>query len=289
MRRRAAPASERRSPSGIIASVALHIVVIAALGQITLGSHSLIGLFERDRAVVEAERVEFVTVAPDRDAPAANARAGGDGRRITADPPEDPPPLVAPASVPTTIPAAADTGTAPVRESGGRGPLIGGGGPLRGIQPAVGDPVIWAPLGAVVDAPKTMAERVDSSIVATVEQYLDSLRRLPEQREAGDWTFERGGKRWGVDREYIRLGDVSIPTSVLAVLPLNVQGNPIALEREKAIAVQRADIEYHVQRAIVRDEVKAAIQRVRVRVEAERAARAKLAQRGPVRPPSDQP
>ena len=287
--RRAARTSGRRSPSGVVASIALHIVAIALLGQITLGSHAFVGLFPRDRTRVDAERVEFVTVAPSGDVPIANARAGGDGRPARSDPPPDPPPLVAPRSVPTSIPVPVDAAATPVRESAGRGPLIGGGGPLRGIQPAFGDPVIWAPLGAVVVAPKTMHERVDSSIVATVEQYLDSLARLPEQREAGDWTFERAGKRWGVDREYIRLGDVSIPTSVLAILPLNVQGNPIALEREKAFAAQRADIQYHVQRGLVRDEVKAAIRRIEARVERERAARAELAQRGPVRPPSDTP
>lgn len=288
MRRRAAPASERRSPSGIIASIALHLVVIAALGQITLGSHSLIGFFQRERAPVAMERVEFVTVAPGAPTEGREVRAGGDGRRITADPPAEPPPLVAPSTTPTSLPVGSDTAGAP-RESGGRGPLVGGGGPLRGLQPAYTNPVFWAPPGAVAVTPKTMRERVDSSIVVAVDEYLDSLAALPAQREAGDWTVERDGKRWGIDREYIRLGDVSIPTSVLAVLPLNVQGNPIALERERAFNAQRADIQFHVQRGIVRDEVKAAVQRIRARVEAERAARAKIAQRGPVRPPPDVP
>ena len=34
--------------------------VMAALGRITFGSHSLIGLFQRERAPVAMERVEFV-------------------------------------------------------------------------------------------------------------------------------------------------------------------------------------------------------------------------------------
>ena len=266
----------------------MHLLVIAALGQITLGSRSLIGFF-RERSAPEAERVEYVRVVPGDEVAGAVGRAGGDGRRITTEPQREPPPLVAPVSTPTAVPAIVDTAAEPIAEGGGRGPLVGGGGPLRGIQPGFSDPVFWAPLGAVVLTPKTRRQQVDSSIVAEVSDYLDSLASIPAQRDPSDWTVERDGKRWGIDREYIRLGDVSIPTSLLALLPLNVQGNPISLERERAIASQRADIQFHAQRAVARDEVKAAVQRIRTRVEAERAARAKIAQRGPVRPPPDQP
>ena len=294
MKPRRSPAARRRSPSGVVVSIALHVLAIAALGRITFGSHSLSDFFQRDRSRPSAERVEFVRVGADVTAQGNTLRAGGDGRRPSAGPPADgpvestpePPALIAPTGTPVGVSPVTDSAAAPVA-SGGSGPLVGGGGPLRGLQPAFGDPVLWRSPSEIVLAPSTVEARIDSSIAVAIDRHLDSLGALPAQRDPGDWTIERGGKRWGIDREYIRLGDVSIPTAVLALLPLNVQGNPIALERERTFAAQRADIQYHQQRAAAADEFKAAVQRIRSRVEAERAARAKIAQRGPVR--SDPP
>ena len=193
------------------------------------------------------------------------------------EPPSLHPPVTTPSELPPVAPA-----TQP-RDEGGRGPLIGGGGPLRGIQPAFRDPRVWTPVTGMGTAPKTVRERVDSSITAAVAQHLDSIAAIPVGREPGDWTFERGGKKYGVDQKYIRLGDVSIPTAVLGLLPLNVQANPIALDREKRFATMRADIDFHAQRALNEDEFRAAIRRIRERKERERREQEG---RGPILPDS---
>ena len=51
----------------------------------------------------------------------------------------------------------------------------------------------------------------------------------------GDWTTEKDGKKYGIDQQRIYIGDVSIPTSILALLPVNrgrnAQTNVYAAER----------------------------------------------------------
>ena len=266
----------RRTPIGFLISVAVHVVVIGALMRITLGTGALFDLFDRQPVRVPVERVGFISL-PDRGVPDTQGQRGGDGRPVDpASPPVPQPELRAPPRTPLTRPPIdRDRAAPPVR--GGNGPLVGGGGPLRGIQPSYSDPRLWmGPGDAVVapTAPKTIAELVDSSIVAAITQYLDSVAALPRERAPGDWTWERDGKKYGIDREYIRLGDYSIPTAILALLPLNVQGNPIALEREKALAFQRADIDYHALRGEADLEFSKAVKRIRERYLRERRERA---------------
>ena len=255
----------RRRPSfPFIVSIALHVVVIMLLARITFGSYGLFGFLDREPVPIPVERIGFISL-PDRGVEDTPGQRGGDGRPITR-PVEPPPPLIAPDHTPQTVPPV--TLAQPEPDRGGRGPLVGGGGPLRGIQPSYSDPRLWTRPGNVVVAParpKTMAERVDSSIVAAVTAYLDSMAALPEERAPGDWTFDRGGKTWGIDREYIRLGDFQIPTAVLAMLPLNVQGNPTVIEREKKFAQMRADIDWQARVGEADIEFKKAVKRIRER------------------------
>lgn len=270
-------AATRRLDAGALISIGVHAIAIAALAQITFGSHTLFSTIDRGKEPV-VERIGFLALPDRADTP---GRRGGDGRPITREAAVEPPPLVAPVTTPAELPPIAPA--AARREESGRGPLMGGGGPLRGIQPAYRDPRIWAPAADVVVAPKSVRERVDSSIAAVVEQHLDSIAAIPVSREPGDWTFERGGKKYGIDQKYIRLGDVSIPTAVLGLLPLNVQANPIALDREKRFAMMRADIDFHAQRALNEEEFRAAIRRIRERKERERREQPA---RGPILPDS---
>ncbi|HUF27752.1 MAG TPA: hypothetical protein VMM18_12320 [Gemmatimonadaceae bacterium] len=251
----------RRPSAGFVISIALHGVAIALLAQITFGTARLFSYLDRERPDVIVERVEFVAL-PQPGVEETPGRAGGDGRPVSADPPA--PPLIVPRETPAELPPA-EPAPPPRAEPGGRGPIIGGGGPLRGIQPAFSDPRLWVTPEEPVREPLTARQRVDSSVVAVIEAYLDSLAALPQQREPGDWTFERGGRRYGIDREYIRLGSISLPTALLALLPLNVQANPIALEREKSFAAMRSDINFHVQQAITHDDFRAAVNRIRER------------------------
>jgi hypothetical protein len=92
------------------------------------------------------------------------------------------------------------------------------------------------------------------------------------------WTFDVGGQTFGVDQRYIRLGRFSIPTALLALLPLNIQGNVQALEREQRFASMRAEIQYQAGRAQGEDLFREQVNELRKRREAERQARLRARQ-----------
>lgn len=229
-----------------------------------------------DRGVaVTPERISFIATAPRGGAPTTEApRAGGDGRTPSdrasdADAPA-PVPLVAPTEVPTAV--FPSTGPAR-RDPSGTGPIIGGGGPVAGIQPAFTDPRLWLPPADRVTAPNAPVTRADTLRAMLAERtaaYLDSLSALPVERRPGDWTFERGGKVYGMDERFIRLGDFKIPTVLLAALPLNAQSNPIARERALRLDAMRQEIQYQAARQARDDEFRAAVRALRERKERER-------------------
>ena len=91
-------------------------------------------------------------------------------------------------------------------------------------------------------------------------------------RDPTDWTIKKGGYKWGIDKHAIRLGPVSIPTALLAMLPLNIQGNPQTMERDRAYAAMNRDITWHAQQAINDADFMKAVRSIRERKERERAA-----------------
>jgi len=98
------------------------------------------------------------------------------------------------------------------------------------------------------------------------------VARALAQRDPTDWTIQKGGQKWGIDRKAIRLGPVSIPTALLAMLPLNIQGNPQTMERDRAYAAMHRDITWHAQQAINEADFTKAVRSIRERKERERAA-----------------
>jgi hypothetical protein len=159
------------------------------------------------------------------------------------------------------------------------------------VQPSFGDARVWVSPGPLVSEPKTATERLDSALVTNLEAYRDSLAAIrgPAGRRPGDWTIERGGRKYGMDEQFIRLGPVSIPTAVLAALPLNVQGNPILMEREKRLSMMRAEILEQVQRGMNEQEFREAVKNIRERKERERAREAEARKsRGTDPPPVEQ-
>jgi hypothetical protein len=113
-------------------------------------------------------------------------------------------------------------------------------------------------------------QRIDSAIAERVHALEDSLAGIPHERAPGDWTFTRGGKKYGIDQKYIHLGDFSLPTALLALLPLNVQGNPATYERDKRNATYRADIQDQAARMARDEDFRAAVKALRERKEKER-------------------
>jgi hypothetical protein len=102
--------------------------------------------------------------------------------------------------------------------------------------------------------------------------FVDSLSRLPVDPAGrnGDWTVDRNGKKYGIDQKFIRLGSFSVPTALLAALPMNVQGNPIAMERARNLETMRSEIVQQAARSIRDEEFRKAVNAVRDRKERER-------------------
>ncbi len=250
-----------------IISIAIHIVAIAIIARsLTMPGGLERWLRDRPDQSVPAERIGFLALP--RAAEAVTARSGGDGRPVTPDEPA-PEPIVAPVEVPVGVPPAPDDPVA-TPSPGGAGPVVGRGGATQGVVPRYDSP-IWAPVAPEVIAPKSSAEEIREGIAARLWQHNDSIRRAqPTGRAPGDWTVGEGDKKFGIDQRNIYLGPVEIPTAVLALLPINAQANPQALERNRALDLQRADIMNQAQRAVTEEEFRESVKRIRERKERER-------------------
>ena len=254
----------RRVSTSFLVSLGVHFVVVIAFMQMLILNTD----FSQNpkRQAVPEQRVGFVRLAQPGEKPTPG-KSGGDGRpeksreiRVTP-----------PTSVPTTIPAPSTAVTKPTEE-GGTGPLVGGGGPVRGVRPSYSDGRLWSPPSPIIAPPKTVAQTIDSLIADAIAPYNDSVAAAAQRRDPTDWTIEKGGYKWGIDRRAIRLGPVSIPTALLAMLPLNIQGNPTTMERDRTYAAMNRDITWHAQQAINDADFMKAVRSIRERKERERAA-----------------
>ena len=248
-------------------SIILHVLVAVALVRFLISPSAFTMIFGKQHSPeVPAERIGFLQL-PKSKGPAVQGRSGGDNRPVSKTPPRK---LVAPAEVPVSIPPVPAQPTPQVDE-GGSGPLVGTGGPARGIRPTYTDPRVWAAPGDLVAAPKSAKEKLDSAIVSIIAPYNDSIAAAAGGRQPGDWTFEKGGRKYGIDPKYIRLGKVSIPTAVLALLPINTTGNPTMNDRNKLQNQLHADIFWNAQRGMNEADFKKAVKSIRERKERERA------------------
>lgn len=259
------PNGARRRPSpSFLVSLGVHVAVAIALMRMLILNGDFLSSPRREAE--RQERVGFVRLASPGTKPTVG-KAGGDGR------PDRPREVhvVAPTAIPSAIPAPAPATVKPTEEPG-TGPLVGGGGPSRGVKPSYSDGRLWTPPSAIVAPPKTVAQTIDSLIADGIAPYNDSIAAVAQRRDPTDWTVEKGGYKWGIDKRAIRLGPVSIPTALLALLPLNLQGNPSVIERDRAYAAMHRDISWHAQQAINDADFMKAVRSIRERKERERAA-----------------
>ena len=273
--KRGSEGQKRRRPAGTVAiSIALHVVIGAALLRVLMMPYPFLSLFGEKEVPIQPERISFLAL-PQTDAAPTPGRSGGNARPETTIR-TNTPPIAAPTQVPSEVPPANPTPppTPPARADEGTGPLVGRGGATRGIRPSYSDPRIWVPEADVVSAPKSADARMDSTIAADVGRARDSSAAVaytPNKFERGDWTLEKNGRKYGMDTEFIRLGKVSIPLPLLALLPLNLaQGNPIAAAREREMASLRSEIQFHSARAMNEQEFRRAVKSLRERKERER-------------------
>lgn len=262
-----------RSRGSLAVSIGIHLAVAIALLNIVF--RYPIGRFVEERPSPSApERLRYVRVAP---APSAGGDSTAGPRASTG--PVATRRLRAPTRVPVGIPepAPATAAAAPgVEDRAGGAGRPGDVTPGTGVQPAY-DPRLWPQPGPFTPLPKTMAERTDSAVKAAFGVYADSVRvaEANQGRAPGDWTLkDKNGRKWGWDPSGIRLGKVTIPQAVLALLPLNVQQNPMyndpVIRRE--VAYRSGDIAFHANRAVSDDEFRRAVKRIRERKDRERAA-----------------
>lgn len=285
----------RPSPASLV-SVGLHLV----LGVLVWNAVQMPAVFDRflqkdQQATPVAERIEFVTVSPPPPGVRQPAQTTIRQAQQAVQAPRSAPnvvPLVAPAEIPNQLPAAAATADSVVA-GGVKGPLRGGSGPTRGVQPNYDDPRVWVSDLEFYYAPKTDVERLDSALYATLRRHMDSVSAnaySPNKFERGDWTFGKDGSKWGIDQQYIRLGRFNIPTALLALLPLNrMQANPIAMERDRNAAYMRADIMYHAQAAMNEEQFRKAVAAIRDRKEREKRSRVSAHSPGPISSPGERP
>jgi hypothetical protein len=92
------------------------------------------------------------------------------------------------------------------------------------------------------------------------------------QRDPRDWTFERGGQRYGMDDRWIHVGKFKLPTALLAAIPLKVQSNPTVTERNRRIGEMSMEIE---ERRSLELDSRDEIRRINARMDRERAAKLK--------------
>lgn len=255
---------KRRFSPAFVFSVGVHIVVAAVLMRLLVIPK--IDLFGHKAGTVPVEHIGFFQLPKTSGIPNPG-RDGGDGRTFSK---AHRVKLVAPASIPTTLPPVT---TAPTRTADeGSGPLVGNGGPARGIKPVFSDPRLWSPPGRIVSAPRTLKQDLDSIIASAVGPINDSIAIAAGKRDPTDWTVGEGNHKFGIDRRAIRLGPFSIPTALLAMLPLNVTGNPMVAAREKSLNYMHRDISEHAQQAISDADFMKAVRSIRERKERERAA-----------------
>lgn len=273
-RRAILPTRPRRDPRASLIALVIQLVVVVAVARMVVfpAAMDLLGGLSD---LAREQRVTYVVPAPVRaGAPGARERDGGDGRRASETPPArpvEPPPVVAPTVVPSGVPARPGR-AAPLGP--GSGPVIGGGGPLQGIQPGFTDPRLWPtpqPYVAPRPFPMTRADSLEAVLHAFGERFVDSVSRTaPTGRQPGDWTWERNGRKYGMDPQYIRLGKYSIPTALLALLPLNVPANGLEMERARRLSSMRAEIMEQAERRARDDDFYAAVRALRERKERER-------------------
>ena len=257
----------KRRPSGsLLLSIVVHAVVAVALLNMAF-HYDIIRLPRPSGPPPQVERVTYVAVAP----PAGGALGGtGAGAPPRAARPSTG--LAAPPRVPTTVsepkPAAGTQGGV----EGGTG-TGGGVGPTTGIVPGVADPRLSVDARQWYPVPKTQAQRTDSAIQAIIYAYNDSVAKASGGKKPGDWTFEKGGGKWGIDGNKIYLGKFAIPSAVLAALPLRIQGNPGERLNDRLVTTHAGEIAEHAASQYHDVEFKDAVKRIRERKDRERQDR----------------
>jgi hypothetical protein len=267
------PAPRRPRPRDVALSLAAHALVVAGLLAAYRGWTT--GEVRRVFAFFTDGSGEQLRAVPVR-VPAGGAPARA-GRPLAAVPA---PTVAAPAAVPAVVGDSA---------GGVAGGVPGGSGTghpgIAALTPLAGDARLWVrPLyipgdgSRPIDMDSIVRRRLlEMAVLAESLSRSDSLS--PARRTAPPrWIIERDGKKYGIDENAIHLGAFSIPTAVLALLPLP-QGN---IDQSRAWQRQmevRADILRAAARAEAEDDFRRQVRAIRERRDRERQERREREQR----------
>ncbi len=229
------------------------------------------------------------------DIPAIEARPLPPLTEVLPPPPGRPQaPFAVPAAPELPPPAAALT-PAPEPDS-----VIGvpGGRGRRGVRgalaltPRYGDGRLWAPRPMYIpeggSRPIAMDTVVRNRLLAMADMLdslaaWDSLSPNADRRRNPSWVIERGGRKYGIDERGIHFGTFSLPTMLLAFLPIP-QGNVDQSRANQRLMEMRAEILRAAARAEAEDDFTEAVRGVRERWNREREERRERERRERERP-----
>jgi len=262
------PVVRRASPGSWVVSLAVHGLLIVLLLRAYSGFRS--GEIQRAfRLILAIPSPPAQVVAMHAPKPAPAPRAG----RALQAPPEQV------QVVPTVPPPAAQLppvgDNAPTGRPGGvaGGTGTGTGGNL-GLGPSAGDTRLWVrPMyipeggGRPISMDSVVRQRL--LVMAQIADSLsrsgaDSLAPNSGRIRTPSWVIEHNGKRYGIDQNAIHLGSFSIPTAVLAFLPIP-QGNIDAARAYRQQMEWRADILQAAARAEAEYDFRRAVEQIRAR------------------------
>lgn len=269
------PPPQRPNPAWVAGSIALHamlaLMLASVAGRTYVNQRTTLVMLTPPTTADDEGGPREVRIPTYAGVPSGRPGGGG-GRRAAGIVPS---PRIA-SSLPPTDPRFV------IGDPGGVGDSLTMPGPIgerRILGPAYGDGRLWvkvdeAALGVVGPSPDvgTHVARVEQAIRDRIKAFIDTMPRdsfaLPPPP---DWTTEIAGNTWGIDQTWLYLGDIKIPTALLALIPLP-QGN-IGRAREAAeLARIRQDIIQAARRAETAVEFRRLVDQLRRRKEAERAA-----------------
>ena len=268
------PEPPRAHPGWALASVLVHVAVVAALVVLS-------GRGTRDTGVswIVLEQAPAGPVVS-YDMVYVAGGGGGDGAAVGTG--------TGPAPAPGTETSGQGPGLVIVADSTGPPVLPGAGAPTgegrRRLGAALGDGRVWVrPWDAIAAAIAGMGDdsadagthvaRIDSAITARIMAFLDTLP--PDSMAIAvpqPWVTEIGGQKWGIDEGWIYLGNLKLPSAILALLPLP-QGNYEQAQKAAAMQRIRLDILQAARRAESAAQFRKYVEETRQRRDAEREAR----------------
>ncbi|MDX2262425.1 MAG: hypothetical protein SFU84_12095 [Gemmatimonadales bacterium] len=144
--------------------------------------------------------------------------------------------------------------------------------PASAFRPSYGSGQLWVrPLPmtpremAAAATGKSQQELADSVVARVVQGYLDALaaERLDPSKRPPSWVTQLGGQKVGLDGQWIYLGPIKLPTALLGLLPINLQGNPTQAEMNKRFSAMREDLFFAARRAATLEEFKKNVAEIR--------------------------